>query len=212
MRTLISGLFAALLLAAPTLAHAEGGSGTAQGVNPLADAQLDGATRTLLVGSDIFIGDLVETGPKGQVQILFADKTRLVVGPQSALKIDDYLLRNNGDAGKFVVDMLSGSFRFATGNGPKAKYEINTPTGTIGVRGTGFETFVFRDGRTRILHHIGTVLFRANAEKAWKVLHDACTVGEIAADSKVLGNSKTMSADMRTELKRSEERRVGKEC
>ena len=201
MRTLISGVFAAILLAAvPTVALAAG-DGTAQGVNPAADAQLDGATRTLIVGSDVFIGDLVETGPKGQVQILFADTTRLVVGPQSSLKIDDYLLRNNGDAGKFVVDMLSGSFRFATGNGPKAKYEINTPTGTIGVRGTGFDVFVDRTGWTRILHHIGTVLFRARNEKVWQILHDACTVGEIKAEAKVLGNSKTMTTAMRGELK-----------
>lgn len=203
MRTLISGVFAAVLLVGlPAMALAAGGQGTAQGVNPSADAQLEGATRTLIVGSDVFIGDLVETGPKGQVQILFADNTHLVVGPQSSLKIDDYLLRNNGDAGKFVVDMLSGSFRFATGNGPKAKYEINTPTGTIGVRGTGFEVFVDVTGWARILHHIGTVIFKANGEKSWQILHDACTVGEIRGGSaKVLGNSKTMSNDMRTQFK-----------
>ena len=101
------------------MALADGGRARHKGVNPAADAQLEGATRTLIVGADIFIGDLVETGPKGQVQILFADNTKLVVGPQSSLKIDDYLMRNNGAAGKFAVDMLSGSFRFATGNGPK---------------------------------------------------------------------------------------------
>jgi hypothetical protein len=203
MRTLISGVFAAVLLASvPALVLAAGGQGTAQGVTPSADAQLEGATRTLVVGADIFIGDLIETGPKGQVQILFADNTHLVVGPQSSLKIDDYLLRNNGDAGKFVVDMLSGSFRFATGNGPKAKYEINTPTGTIGVRGTGFDVFVDVTGWARILHHIGTVIFKANGEKVWQTLHDACTVGEIRGGAaKVLGNSKSMTGTMHNDLK-----------
>ncbi len=97
---------------------------------------------TFVVGSDIFIGDQVVTGAKGQVQILFADNTHLVVGPNSALTIEDYLLRNNGSAGKFVVDMLAGSFRFATGESAKNRYRIDTPTGTIGVRGTGFDTFV----------------------------------------------------------------------
>ena len=60
------------------------------------------------VGSDIFIGDLVQTGPQGQVQILFADNTELVLGPSSSLTIEDYLIRNDGSAGKFAVDMLVG--------------------------------------------------------------------------------------------------------
>ena len=200
--------FAAALLAASvsSAALADNPAGSAKGVNPDAAAALDGATRTLVVGSDVFIGDVVNTGPKGQVQILFADNTKLVVGPQSSLKIDDYLLRNNGDAGKFVVDMLSGSFRFATGNGPKSSYVINTPTGTIGVRGTGFDTWIGIDpqtGRlaTYILHYIGTVMFKAKGEKQWKLLHDACTLGSIFDVSKVLGSSKSTTGDFRNQLK-----------
>ena len=64
-------------------------AGSALGVDPAADATLNNENRTLVVGSDIFIGDLVKTGPKGQVQILFADNTELVVGPSSALTIED---------------------------------------------------------------------------------------------------------------------------
>src|SRR5262245_22245424 len=113
MRRLLFALLAGALLFAPNLALADG-AGTAKGVAPSADALTDGQTRTLVVGSDIFIGDVINTGPKGDVQILFADNTHLVVGPHSSLKIEDYLLRNNGDPGKFTVDMLSGTFRFAT--------------------------------------------------------------------------------------------------
>lgn len=207
MRTWISALAAALLAACVTgSALADNPAGSAKGVNPAAAADLDGATRTLVVGSDIFIGDVVNTGPKGQVQILFADNTKLVIGPQSALKIDDYLLRNNGDTGKFVVDMLSGSFRFATGNGPKSSYVINTPTGTIGVRGTGFDTWIGIDPQTNqqvtyIMHYIGTVLFRAKTERQWKTLHDACTLGRILADSSVLGSAKQTTGDFHNQLR-----------
>ena len=92
----LAGLLTAMLLcAAPSLALADA-AGNALGVNPAADAALNGATRTLVVGADIFIGDLVETGPKGQVQILFADSTELVIGPSSSLRIEDYLIRNDG--------------------------------------------------------------------------------------------------------------------
>jgi len=207
MQKSISAFAAAFLAALVTSgALADAPAGSAKGVDPAAAAALDGATRTLVVGSDIFIGDVVNTGPKGQVQILFADNTKLVVGPQSSLKIDDYLLRNNGDAGKFVVDMLSGSFRFATGDGPKNKYVITTPTGTIGVRGTRFDVWVGLDPQTSqqvtyIMHYLGIVMFRANGETKWKLLHDACTLGRIYNESSILGSSKNTTGNFRNQLK-----------
>ena len=202
MRKLVSCLLAAVLLSAvPALADAP--AGTTRGVKPAAEAALDGADRTLVVGSDIFIGDQVSTGAKGQVQILFNDNTKLVVGPNSSLKMADYLMRNNGDAGKFVVDMLSGSFRFATGDAPKNKYEINTPTGTIGVRGTEFDVFVYNGAisYTRIMHYVGVVLFKHKGDAKWQELHDLCTIGQITDVASVLGNSKSMTNQERTRLR-----------
>jgi len=201
MRKLLSGTIAALLLAASPLPALADAACSAVGVEPAANAELDSATRTLVVGADIFLGDLVETGPKGQVQILFADKTELVVGPRSSLAIQDYLVRNDGSAGKFIVDMLSGTFRFATGDAPKDKYEIDTPTGTIGVRGTEFDVFVALDGVTRILHHKGIVLFRATGEKHFKQLTNNCDLGQISQVSALLGNSKGIKGGAHTQLK-----------
>ncbi|HHY48767.1 MAG TPA: hypothetical protein GYA10_03370 [Alphaproteobacteria bacterium] len=143
MRTWFTAIATAVALAlaggGPAFAQA---SGTALGVDPDAEAQARSETRTLVVGSDIFIGDRVVTGESGLVQIQFVDNTRLVVGPRSALVIDDYLLRGDGSAGKFAVNALSGSFRFITGNAAKDRYVITTPTGTIGVRGTAFDFYV----------------------------------------------------------------------
>lgn len=203
MRKLITCVLAAVLLSAMP-AFADAPAGTTKGVKPAADAALDGASRTLVVGSDIFIGDQVSTGPKGQVQILFNDNTKLVVGPNSSLKVADYLVRNNGDAGKFVVDMLSGSFRFATGDAPKNKYQINTPTGTIGVRGTEFDVWVDgASGFARILRVGGIVLFRANGESKWRQLADSCEIGQIGdGSSAVLGDARKSTGDTRTQYKR----------
>jgi hypothetical protein len=199
MRKLISGVLAALVLAAlPAIAL--GSAGTTKGVVPAADADLDGAVRQLTVGDDIFIGDKVNTGAKGQVEILFDDNTKLVVGPHTTLAIDDYLLRNNGDPGKLVVDVLSGSFRFATGNSPKTSYEINTPTGTIGVRGTWFDGFV-TPTVTRILHYEGIVLFKAKGAKQWTELHDLGTLGEITNAAVILGNTEDMTNQIRNQLR-----------
>jgi len=128
---------AVLTLALALPAGAE--SGTALGVKPEASAKAGSSIRTLVVGADVAIGETVTTGRAGLVQLLFRDKTELVVGPNSSLVIEDYLIRDNNSAGKFAITALSGTFRFVTGGAPKDRYVISTPTGTIGVRGTAFD-------------------------------------------------------------------------
>lgn len=95
MQKCVLSLAACLLLLGPSAAFAAA-SGTAKGVDPDASAARGGDTQVLVVGSDIFMGDVVKTGPAGQVQIKFSDNTELVVGPRSALTIEDYLLREDG--------------------------------------------------------------------------------------------------------------------
>lgn len=177
-------------------------SGTAKGVDPAAAATRDRNTRTLIVGSDIFIGDKVTTGDKGQVQIRFSDQTELVVGPRSSLLIEDYLLRDNGSTGNMVVDMLAGSFRFVTGKAAKDRYLINTPTGTIGVRGTAFDTFVDRiTGKVRVMLYHGSTELCDKADKC-VVLSKACDLGEITdVDSLLLGNADDIKGDERQVLR-----------
>jgi hypothetical protein len=114
-------------------------NGTAQAVKPDASAALKQEVRELVVGSDVAIGETVTTSANGLVQLLFTDGTKLAIGPSSTLKLEDYLLRDNHTAGKFAINTLAGTFRFVTGNAPKDDYEIKTPTGTIGVRGTVLE-------------------------------------------------------------------------
>ena len=133
-------LVAAMLV--PMAAHGAQGieSGKAVGVIPAASAHgTGGGGRTLRVGSDVAVGETVVTDQRGQVQLVFEDETRLVVGPGSSLLIEKYLLRGDQTASAFAINALSGSFRFITGKSPKAAYDIRTPTATIGVRGTAFD-------------------------------------------------------------------------
>lgn len=175
-------------------------SGTALGVKPQAEADTSGASRVLTVGADIFIGDKVSTGPAGQVQIKFSDKTELVVGPNSSLLIEDYLLREDQSAGKFAINALSGTFRFATGGAPKDRYIIKTPTGTIGVRGTAFDFNVDAEGTEVLLFH-GAVRL-CNLDGICVTLDGTCEIGTYdLTQSIVLGSSDDLSGDERKALK-----------
>lgn len=202
MRTLIASALVTLtvLLGAPAIAATP--SGTALGVDPAASSLFENTTRTLTVGSDIFLGDKITTGPNGQVQIVFSDNTHLVIGPDSTLTIEDYLIRNDGSAGKLVVDMLGGSFRFATGDSAKDNYLINTPTGTIGVRGTLFDVFVdIVTGKAWVMVYEGeTLLTEGNAPP--EVLTGLCHVGLIDVDdTELFGHADTFEGDARDDLK-----------
>ena len=68
------------------------------------------------------------------------------------------LVRADGTAGKFAVNALAGTFRFLTGNSEKSAYQIITPTGTLGVRGTKFDFTVDpRTGQTKVVLFEGQV-------------------------------------------------------
>ena len=80
--------------------------GTAVGVNPDAVAQINSADRILEVGADVSVGEMIVTGPAGQVQIVFDDNTRLVVGPRSSLLIETYLMASSNTAQKLTINAL----------------------------------------------------------------------------------------------------------
>lgn len=175
-------------------------SGVALGVDPQAEADTGGTVRVLTVGADVFIGDKVNTGPQGQVQIRFSDKTELVVGPNSSLVIQDYLLRDDQSAGKFAINALSGAFRFTTGGAAKDRYVITTPTGTIGVRGTAFDFNVDAAGTTVLLYH-GAVLL-CNLEKVCVTLDGTCEIGTYSlTESTIIGSAADTTGAQRNALK-----------
>lgn len=174
--------------------------GKAMGVTQSAALTNGGTIKQLVVGTDIAIGDEVTTNDKGQVQIRFDDTTELVIGPNSKLKIEDYLLRGDNSAGKLAINALSGTFRFATGNADKSRYEINTPTGTIGVRGTQFDFIVAPDG-TQVLLYEGAVKL-CNVDKVCVTLDKACSIGTIDdLDSKIVGLTDAITGEARKAFK-----------
>jgi hypothetical protein len=199
MHKLIFGL-AICTLWALTQGPAIAASGTALGVDPAAEAKRKAETLLLTVGSTVFIGDRVTTGASGQVQIKFDDRTELVVGPSSSLLIEDYLLREDGSAGKLAINALAGTFRFVTGGAPKGRYTIKTPTATIGVRGTAFELYVTKAWTYIMMQH-GSVE-SCNNQGQCAVLDAVCEVGQVSsAEAIVVGHADNVNGNDRDRLK-----------
>lgn len=129
-------------------------------------------SRALATGERLSVGDTVETSRSGQVQLLFDDSTKVVVGPNSKLVIDTVLMRSGNTASRFAVTAVSGSFRFITGDSPKSAYDIRTRTATVGIRGTIFDFDVDRWSTSLVLLS-GEVSF-CNAGGVCEEVSEAC--------------------------------------
>ncbi len=175
-------IFLALVLTALAPSAFAAKEGQAVGVDPDAMAQGSGGDRTLVVGADISVGERVVTGRAGQVQIIFADQTRLVVGPSSDLLIEAYLMRNSGTAERLAINAFAGTFRFISGNSPKSAYQIRTPTAAIAVRGTKFD-FIVTPRDTRVMLYEGALAVCGGNQNCVD-LDSRCEVGVVSAGGK----------------------------
>jgi len=148
-RRLLTGL-ALLMVAAllssitPAMAADPIGKVVAVGGSPTASG------RALRAGSPVYVNDKLATG-SGNIQIIFIDDTKLVVGPNSNLVVDRFLMRGGGGAQKFSVNALRGTFRFISGDMAKSAYDIQTGSATIGIRGTAFDFSAGRETLVAVL-------------------------------------------------------------
>ena len=104
--------------------------------------QVDGVTERgmhpIAAGTEVYSKELVRTGSSGMAQFLFADHTNLSVGPVAEIRLDKFVYDPNAKSGKVVVIASEGAFRFITGLQPSQNYAIQTPFGSLGIRGTEF--------------------------------------------------------------------------
>lgn len=99
----------------------------------------DGSTDPLRSGMDIFQGDIIETGAKGAINITFSDESSFAVSEDTRLAIDEYVYDASSQSGAQNFSVLKGVFVFTSGligRDDPDDVEIDTPMGSIGIRGT----------------------------------------------------------------------------
>jgi len=129
-------------------------SGTTVGVKPDAKAAGADGLRIIEIKGPIYMGDVITTNRRGQVQIIFVDNTKFVVGANSKVTIDAFVFNANKTAQDVSISAIKGTFRFITGKSPKDNYSLRTPTMTIGVRGTAFDLAI-RPGESMVVVYEG---------------------------------------------------------
>ena len=118
--------------------------------NPGSILRTTGETLVAELETDIVSMDNVET-TNGRLKIEFVDDTQVSLTEHTFLEINEYVFDPDPSKSKMALNFASGTARFATGKlglVSRENIQIQTPTASIGIRGTDFTTTVDELGRS----------------------------------------------------------------
>ncbi|SCB59529.1 FecR family protein [Rhizobium aethiopicum] len=117
----------------------------------LIKTEVTGQAGPIEVNTSVHRDERIRTSQSGLGQFLFRDGTKLAVGWGSSVVIDKYVFDDSQSVRKLTIKAAKGTFRWVSGNSKSSAYQILTPAGTIGVRGTAFDFYVGPDGTTAVV-------------------------------------------------------------
>jgi len=153
-RNLLVALLASTAMTHP--AQAAVLSGDVVAVTPAASSTGPEGPRVLTAPGSIYQDDVITTDAAGRAEIKLLDNTRLVVGPNSKITIDDFVFKPDRTAAEVSLSALRGAFRFIGGASDAGAYSIKTPTATLGIRGTAVDFTIGKHGETTVYWREGS--------------------------------------------------------
>jgi len=123
--------------AAPTSPQAPDPVGSIATLQGTASVTRNNATSTLAVSDPVYKNDVLQTNIDGTLGITFDDETTFTLKPNTSLAVDDFVYQEGGTDNAAVFNVVRGTAAFVaaevahTGN-----MRIDTPTSTLGIRGT----------------------------------------------------------------------------
>ena len=110
-------------------------------------------TRELKPGDKVYLNETIYAGANSGTQILLLDQSTFTVGEDSEVVMDTFVYDPATNDGKIVASVKQGSLKVISGliskNNPD-NLTVEVPEGTLGSRGTEFQTIVSK-GRTDTL-------------------------------------------------------------
>ncbi|KQV85203.1 iron dicitrate transport regulator FecR [Massilia sp. Root351] len=141
--TATKALLLLVLWCSCTLALAAQVAGTVvQLSGPLMARKASGAVKILSLKSEVESGDTLVTEKNTYALVRFIDNSEITLKPSTTMKIDSYAFDNaKPDQDSANFSLVKGGLRSVTGllgKRNKEKFELKTPSATIGIRGTTF--------------------------------------------------------------------------
>lgn len=166
---LVLALFLAVIALQPSLVLAQGRT-VAPDTNPIGKvltvagtAHIEHSTAITLqvnlptnavsqakVGDLVYLGDVIETGPDGKLGVGFADGSSFNVSSNARMTVNEFVYDPSGHSNSSLMDLTKGTFTFIAGNiAHTGDMKVNTPVGTMGIRGTAPRVEIFNDGSVK---------------------------------------------------------------
>ncbi len=101
--------------------------------------RVDGSTVPAEAGTEIFLGDVIETGDKSAIGLVFVDDSTFSLSDSGKMTIDEMVYDPATNQGSSLFNVAEGVFTFVSGEIAKTSVDamqIETPVATIGIRGT----------------------------------------------------------------------------
>ena len=103
------------------------------------------AIRELKAGDKIYLNETIYAGIDSGTQILLLDQSTFTIGSDSEVVMDTFIYNPATNDGKIVANVKKGSLKIISGLISKKNPDsltVNVPEGTLGSRGTEFQTIV----------------------------------------------------------------------
>ncbi len=130
-----------LILPASIIWAMEPEAGVIKNVNGTATVSRGTETIPAVEGVKIHSKDILETGPKGSMGVIFRDDSTLSMGPGTRIVIDDFIFSPGTGKLSFVSKVSKGTAAYLSGKistlSPGST-RVETPLAVLGIRGTRF--------------------------------------------------------------------------
>jgi hypothetical protein len=103
------------------------------------------------VGDLVYRGDVIQTVAGGMLSITFADGTSFTVSGNAKMEVNEFVYDPNGHSNSSLLNLTKGTFTFIAGNvAHTGDMKVDTPLGTMGIRGTAPRVEILDDGTVKI--------------------------------------------------------------
>ena len=102
------------------------------------------------VGDLVYRGDLIQTGVDGGLAVVFADGTSFNVSSNARMEVNEFVYDPKGNSNSTLLSLTKGTFTFIAGNvAHTGSMKVDTPIGTMGIRGTAPRVEILENGEVR---------------------------------------------------------------
>ena len=115
------------------------------GVLGVASGTISNGLKELKTGDKVYLGDTILSGTNSGAQLLLLDQSTFTIGSDSEVVMDKFIYDPKNSDGKIVSTVKKGSLKIISGLISKKNpdnLKVKVPEGTLGSRGTEFQTIV----------------------------------------------------------------------